>query len=47
MLYEVITDTVEDVDYVTVALVGELFGPYVQAIVDGCTKVTHVSGDKP
>lgn len=39
-------DTVEDVDYVTSALVGDLFGTYVQAIVDGCTKVTHVSGDK-
>jgi GTP diphosphokinase / guanosine-3',5'-bis(diphosphate) 3'-diphosphatase len=39
-------DTVEDVEEVTIELVGEKFGPYVQAIVEGCTKVTHFSGDK-
>ena len=39
-------DTVEDVEEVTTHLVGGLFGSYVQAIVDGCTKVTHSSGDK-
>lgn len=39
-------DTVEDVEEVTAELVGEKFGHYVQAIVEGCTKVTHVSGDK-
>ncbi len=39
-------DTVEDVEEITMELVGQRFGGYVQAIVEGCTKVTHVSGDK-
>ncbi len=39
-------DTVEDVDYVTTQLVGEKFGAYVAAIVEGCTKVTKDSSDK-
>ncbi len=39
-------DTVEDVAVVTAEVVGQKFGSYVQAIVEGCTKVTHVSGDK-
>ena len=39
-------DTVEDVEEITMELVGQRFGSYVQAIVEGCTKVTHVSGDK-
>lgn len=39
-------DTVEDVETVTIELVGEKFGSYVQAIVEGCTKVSHFSGDK-
>ncbi|THB79716.1 MAG: bifunctional (p)ppGpp synthetase/guanosine-3',5'-bis(diphosphate) 3'-pyrophosphohydrolase [Desulfobulbaceae bacterium] len=39
-------DTIEDVEEVTSELVGDRFGTYVQAIVDGCTKVTHRSGDK-
>ncbi|MFT5702059.1 MAG: guanosine-3',5'-bis(diphosphate) 3'-pyrophosphohydrolase [Desulforhopalus sp.] len=39
-------DTVEDVEEVTVELVERDFGAYVRAIVEGCTKVTHVSGDK-
>ncbi len=39
-------DTVEDVEEVTAELVGQKFGSYVQAIVEGCTKVTHISGDK-
>lgn len=38
-------DTVEDVAEVTAEVVGKKFGSYVQAIVEGCTKVTHVSGD--
>lgn len=39
-------DTVEDVPEVTAEVVGKRFGSYVQAIVEGCTKVTHVSGSK-
>ncbi|PHR23146.1 MAG: GTP pyrophosphokinase [Desulfotalea sp.] len=39
-------DTVEDVEEVTAEIVGRDFGTYVRAIVEGCTKVTHVSGDK-
>ena len=39
-------DTVEDVEEVTSEVVGNHFGSYVQAIVEGCTKVTHRSGDK-
>jgi len=39
-------DTIEDVEEVTGELVGQKFGSYVQAIVEGCTKVTHISGDK-
>lgn len=39
-------DTIEDVEEITGEVVGRKFGSYVQAIVEGCTKVTHVSGDK-
>jgi len=39
-------DTVEDVEEVTTALVGEKFGSYVAAIVEGCTKVTKDFSDK-
>ncbi len=39
-------DTVEDVEEVTAEIVGRDFGSYVRAIVEGCTKVTHISGDK-
>ena len=39
-------DTVEDVEEVTSEVVGKNFGAYVQAIVEGCTKVTHLSGSK-
>lgn len=39
-------DTVEDVEEITGDLVGHKFGQYVQAIVEGCTKVTQSSGDK-
>jgi guanosine-3',5'-bis(diphosphate) 3'-pyrophosphohydrolase len=39
-------DTVEDVDQVTIELIGDLFGNNVAAIVDGCTKIIHYSGDK-
>ncbi|MEN8188748.1 MAG: HD domain-containing protein [Thermodesulfobacteriota bacterium] len=36
-------DTVEDVEEVTIELVGAKFGSYVAAIVEGCTKVTQSS----
>lgn len=39
-------DTIEDVDYVTSELIREKFGANVEAIVEGCTKVKHHSGDK-
>lgn len=39
-------DTVEDVAEVTIQLVGEKFGSYVAAIVEGCTKVTKDTSDK-
>lgn len=39
-------DTVEDVDYVNPTVIREKFGPNVEAIVEGCTKITHYSGDK-
>lgn len=39
-------DTVEDVENVTVEVIRKKFGPRVEAIVEGCTKVTHYSGDK-
>ena len=39
-------DTVEDVKEVTLELVGERFGRNVEAIVDGCTKISHFLGDK-
>jgi guanosine-3',5'-bis(diphosphate) 3'-pyrophosphohydrolase len=39
-------DTVEDVDEVTTEVIGERFGKNVEAIVDGCTKITHFFGDK-
>ncbi len=39
-------DTVEDVEEITVDLIGEKFGTYVAAIVEGCTKVTRDSSDK-
>jgi len=39
-------DTVEDVEEVTIEGVGEKFGAYVAAIVEGCTKVTQDSSDK-
>jgi GTP diphosphokinase / guanosine-3',5'-bis(diphosphate) 3'-diphosphatase len=39
-------DTVEDVEEVTAEIVERDFGSYVRAIVEGCTKVTHISGDK-
>ena len=39
-------DTIEDVEEVTAEVVGERFGTYVQAIVEGCTKVTHRSLDR-
>jgi len=42
----VLHDTVEDVPEVTNEVIGELFGQNVEAIVDGCTKITHFSGDR-
>lgn len=39
-------DTVEDVDDVTSEVIRAKFGPKVEAIVEGCTKVTHYTGDK-
>jgi GTP pyrophosphokinase len=39
-------DTVEDVKTVTIDKIAELFGKNVAAMVDGCTKIIHHSGDK-
>ncbi len=39
-------DTVEDVEYVTSSVIRKKFGANVEAIVEGCTKVTHYTGDK-
>jgi len=39
-------DTVEDVEEVTIEVIGERFGKNVEIIVDGCTKITHFFGDK-
>ena len=39
-------DTVEDVEYVTGEVIRSKFGPNVEAIVEGCTKVTHYTGDR-
>jgi GTP pyrophosphokinase len=39
-------DTVEDVEYVTSAVIRDKFGANVEAIVEGCTKVTNYTGDK-
>ncbi|MBW2329062.1 MAG: bifunctional (p)ppGpp synthetase/guanosine-3',5'-bis(diphosphate) 3'-pyrophosphohydrolase, partial [Deltaproteobacteria bacterium] len=39
-------DTVEDVEYVTSDVIRTKFGANVEAIVEGCTKVTHYTGDK-
>ena len=39
-------DTIEDVEEVTAEVLREKFGPNVEAIVVGCTKVKHHSGDK-
>ncbi|WP_028585405.1 RelA/SpoT family protein [Desulfogranum mediterraneum] len=39
-------DTVEDVEEVSNETIRDHFGSTVEAIVDGCTKVTHYSGDR-
>ncbi len=39
-------DTIEDVEEVTSAVIRDRFGARVEAIVEGCTKVTHHVGDK-
>ena len=39
-------DTIEDVDEVDGPLLREKFGPDVEAIVEGCTKVTNFSGTR-
>jgi GTP pyrophosphokinase len=39
-------DTVEDVEAITGEVIRDKFGPNVEAIVEGCTKVTHYTGDR-
>jgi len=39
-------DTIEDVPEVTDEVIGRRFGAYVQAIVEGCTKISHESVDR-
>ncbi len=39
-------DTVEDVESVTDEVIRQKFGPNVEAIVEGCTKVTNYTGDR-
>ncbi len=39
-------DTVEDVEEVTGEVIRDKFGSNVEAIVEGCTKVTHYTGDR-
>ncbi|MGI6655988.1 MAG: HD domain-containing protein [Desulfobulbus sp.] len=39
-------DTVEDVEEVTTEILADKFGSGVAAIVEGCTKVTHYTGDQ-
>ncbi|MGB5685509.1 MAG: HD domain-containing protein [Candidatus Electrothrix sp.] len=39
-------DTIEDVEDITPEVIRKQFGPNVEAIVVGCTKVKHHSGDK-
>ncbi|MEN8140368.1 MAG: HD domain-containing protein [Thermodesulfobacteriota bacterium] len=39
-------DTVEDVEGVSLELVGELFGSKVEDVVDGCTKISNFQGDR-
>jgi GTP diphosphokinase / guanosine-3',5'-bis(diphosphate) 3'-diphosphatase len=41
----VLHDTIEDVPEVTSELIGEIFGKNIEAIVDGCTKISHFVGD--
>jgi GTP pyrophosphokinase len=42
----ILHDTVEDVEEVTIEVIGALFGRKVALIVDGCTKVTDFYGDR-
>ncbi|MDA3971942.1 MAG: HD domain-containing protein [Desulfobulbaceae bacterium] len=39
-------DTVEDVANIDFEIIGELFGPKVETIVDGCTKIDNFKGDR-
>jgi len=39
-------DTIEDVPEVTSEVIRRRFGAHVQAIVEGCTKITHESADR-
>jgi len=39
-------DTIEDVEEVTCEVIRRKFGPNVEAIVEGCTKVTNYTGDR-
>jgi GTP diphosphokinase / guanosine-3',5'-bis(diphosphate) 3'-diphosphatase len=42
----VLHDTVEDVPEVTTEVIGEFFGKNIEAIVEGCTKISHFTGDR-
>jgi len=42
----ILHDTIEDVPEVTHEVIGEYFGRNVEAIVDGCTKVANLNGDR-
>ncbi|MBU0479980.1 MAG: HD domain-containing protein, partial [Proteobacteria bacterium] len=42
----ILHDTVEDVDSVTLEVIGEMFGQGVEDIVDGVTKIADFDGDK-
>ncbi len=39
-------DTIEDVSEVTSETIKSIFGTHVAEIVDGCTKISHFSGDR-
>lgn len=39
-------DTIEDVEEITREVIRQRFGPNVEAIVEGCTKVTNYIGDR-
>jgi len=39
-------DTIEDVKHIDSSLLRERFGPNVETLVEGCTKIAYYSGDK-